>query len=380
MPARTLVISFGNAFDKAFLVEETDNGFRIIKTLELLSCGSRDAAVFFFKKLFSSQFEQTLNSSLSENQGSASVNEQVLIINDEEAALSAALKNLSASGEVLLLSIGAKKSLLGIGSFGRVELRSEVLGLGQGITKLLAARESLFIGRWMKESARFLDTENYLANKSIYPGVLPVDPLSLEMEQGAATEIVRFLKERFWPVSRSIPKRIILSGAVFAKSPKVYQSLMIFLNGFEPLGFCHIFLDQKNALPAFGELLLSFDKRNFQIEDNLASLGDLISLTHRKKISEELGELTLDLGLAQKQKIILKSRDLINIPFDNEQSGSLGMTLKKGVSFDGPISEINLYGGLLGLVVDARGRPLPCPQMDSESRVMVKKWHQDLGG
>ncbi|KKS41209.1 MAG: hypothetical protein UV05_C0059G0012, partial [candidate division CPR1 bacterium GW2011_GWA2_42_17] len=188
MPARTLVISFGNAFDKAFLVEETDNGFRIIKTLELLSCGSRDAAVFFFKKLFSSQFEQTLNSSLSENQGSASVNEQVLIINDEEAALSAALKNLSASGEVLLLSIGAKKSLLGIGSFGRVELRSEVLGLGQGITKLLAARESLFIGRWMKESARFLDTENYLANKSIYPGVLPVDPLSLEMEQGAATE------------------------------------------------------------------------------------------------------------------------------------------------------------------------------------------------
>lgn len=362
MPARTLVISFGAACDKAFLVEETDNGFHVSKSLELLSTGRRDAAIFFFKKLFFSQYEQTL------------------IINDEEAALGLALKNLSASGEVLFLGIGARKSFLGIGSFGRVELRSEDLGLGQEITKLLADVEGLSIGRWMKESIRFSDTENYLANKSIYPGALPVDSLSLELEQGAATEIVRFLKNRFWPASKLIPKKIILSGAVFAKSPKVYQSLIIFLNGFEPLGFCHVFLDQKNALPVFGELLLSLDKRNFQIEDNLTSLGDLIGLTHRKKINEELGELTLDLGLAQKQKIILKSGDLLNIPFDNEQSGSLSLTLKKDVSFDGEVSEINLYGGLLGLIVDARGRPLLCPQSDSESRSTVKKWHQSLGG
>jgi hypothetical protein len=36
-------------------------------------------------------------------------------------------------------------------------------------------------------------------------------------------------------------------------------------------------------------------------------------------------------------------------------------------------------GGLLGLIVDARGRPLALPQVDEERRMRLREWRQALG-
>lgn len=361
MAVTSLILTFGDSKDKGFLIEETPLGFRLLDSREFLSGNDRQSAVYFFKKAFFSKFEQTL------------------LVNDELAAFEAAIKGLSATGETLLIKVGSQKSLIGIGSFGRVEIKSQEIGLGKGSLKLLKEAESLTIIRWLERTVKFDELENYLANKSLYPGLVPISKLELEIEQAAATEIIRFLKSKFWP-GRAIPRRIILAGSVFSQAPKNYEPLLAFLNGFEPEGFCRVFLDVFGILPALGQVALVEEGKAINWEEQLLALADVLGLTQTKRGGEELGELILDLGFTEKQRIILKSGELVTVPYEGHQSGSVFLNLKNGVNFNSGLADISLSGGKIGIVIDGRGRPLPYPQLDSESRQRVKGWREALGG
>lgn len=356
----TLVINFGSSLDKGFLIEEKETGLSIRKKVELLSCKDAQSATFFIKKIFHGQFDENL------------------VIENELEAITQTLKELSLSGEVLLIEIGSAKSILGIGSYGRVELRVEEMGLGSKIEKILQKRETVSILRWMPHPIKFESVDNFLGNKSIYPGLKPASIDELDIEQAVACEIIKFLKEKYWPASRNIPKKVILSGAVFSHAPKAYQPLLTFLNGFEPTGFIHVYRDPHNAIAVYGALILETNEKIINIFDNFESLGDVISLNHSKKEGEDLGEVSLDLGFVERQRLILRSGQLLVVPFSDEQNGKVLLNLDKGVDFEGIQDEIRLIGGPVGIVIDGRGRPIPKPQLDTQSKEMVKKWHQAM--
>jgi len=43
-------------------------------------------------------------------------------------------------------------------------------------------------------------------------------------------------------------------------------------------------------------------------------------------------------------------------------------------------SSLNVVGGVLGTIIDARGRPLGLPEDSSRRRELIKKWLWTLGG
>src|SRR5690606_32743077 len=42
--------------------------------------------------------------------------------------------------------------------------------------------------------------------------------------------------------------------------------------------------------------------------------------------------------------------------------------------------KVTVHGGTVGLIIDARGRPIRLPQEESERRTQIRQWLWDLGG
>ncbi len=51
-----------------------------------------------------------------------------------------------------------------------------------------------------------------------------------------------------------------------------------------------------------------------------------------------------------------------------------------GMNRSGRGGAVNVVGGVLGVVIDARGRPLVLPPDDARRQDMIKKWLWRLGG
>ena len=46
----------------------------------------------------------------------------------------------------------------------------------------------------------------------------------------------------------------------------------------------------------------------------------------------------------------------------------------------GRAKKLKIHGGSVGLVIDARGRPLALPKDETERRDLIRQWRWDVGG
>lgn len=360
MVVDTLVVKFGLSVDRAILFREDEGSLKILDKLEIISPHDRQFSLYFFKKHFLDKFEQTI------------------VIKNEGAAAVKTLSSLSANQEVAFLSVDLSESLIGLGSFSRVQVKSAKLGLGTAALTALTRLEVGSLASWLTFPLSLSDLENYLANKSIYPATLPLSQPELEMEGSLVTEITSLLKKDYWLEKRTMPSKFFLTGEGFRRFDKPSQALLSFMNGFQPTGACQVFLDRENIFAFFGEFLEKTDSKNIEPENHFLSLCDLISLGHQKKIGESLGTIELDLGLNYSQKIDLLAGEIVVVPYGQEKPGRAVLELKKGVLLENLGSDISLRGGFFGIVIDTRGRPLAHPSLDSRDKEMIKKWHTSL--
>jgi hypothetical protein len=64
---------------------------------------------------------------------------------------------------------------------------------------------------------------------------------------------------------------------------------------------------------------------------------------------------------------------------------SAELTVQPGRRFDiglgpGKRQKMKVYGGTVGVVIDARGRPIQLPKEEAARRSLVRQWLWELGG
>lgn len=205
---------------------------------------------------------------------------------------------------------------------------------------------------------------NYLGNRDLYSQTVP----SGERERQIELALARIRLRCAWGEEGGLfPKtEVVLTGAVFAKAADPALSLLAFADAFSLPPVCRVLLDKQFLLSTLGTLSFFESALAGEIleKNPLTPLGTIFS-------SGEGVLAVLDFGLPEKQELRLDEGNLCRVPLEK------GKLLK--VSFEGrnQKGEFTAEGGEVGLVFDARPKPLDLSSPDSLSRQKALLYWQE---
>ena len=192
-----------------------------------------------------------------------------------------------------------------------------------------------------------------------------------------------------WGWSRKGPlpsfELLLLRGGALAESPRPGSILLMMLDAFQPTGIFRVALDDQGILPAMGLIASRQPQTVVDILDSgvLTQLACVVAPSGRARIGKPALRLRLDVADSDSQQVEVKAGSIAVLPLAPDQGAVL--TLKPIAPFDlgagpGKGRKVKVRGGTVGLVVDARGRPLSLPSDDEVRVKLLQQWSQDMGG
>jgi hypothetical protein len=235
------------------------------------------------------------------------------------------------------------------------------------------------------------DIARFALNRSLRPHAVPMTREALWLEQALGRELIRAAAAWTadlwdWPEAR-VPafEQLVLRGGLLAGAPRPGQAILMALDALQPTGVFSVAIDRYGALPALGALAQMEPLVGVQALENgmLLNLGWVIALTGRGQPGQTALELKLESSSGTLE---------VEVPFGSLEVlplavGQRAQLTVRPVSrhFDvgygpGGRHSVEVEGGLVGLVVDARGRPLPVARDGAARQEQMQKWLWDMGG
>jgi uncharacterized protein (TIGR01319 family) len=284
------------------------------------------------------------------------------------------------------------------------------LGLSYSISNVLASTGLSNIQRWVPFEINPSDLRNMIKNKMIRPTTIPQLLEELVLEQAIAKEALRlaFLQHKEFAVTlkgtqknRSISDAfeqsvsgetivnmmsldlLVGSGGVLSHAPRRNQTAMMLLDAFLPEGLTRLAVDSIFMMPQLGVLAEISEKAAAEVfnKDCLIHLGTSIAPVGITKIGQTVLSAKIELpdGSVFEEEIPFGEIRLIPLGVGEKAQATLkpkkGFDLGKGKNQE---IQTEISGGVVGVIIDTRGRPLKMPE-DAALRVsLLKKWMKEL--
>lgn len=293
---------------------------------------------------------------------------------------------------VVAVDVGASSTELA-GATARGEFLPAVhptAGVSSGGGQLARAVGAESILRWVTSPVDEDDLREYILTHTLRPRLLPATPLALEMQHALAREAIRLAMHA--PGTRLAglhPMDIVLgTGGVLAHVAHPADAALILLDGLQPRGITSLVLDSAQLAGMLGNLaMLSPD-----IAAALSStdavpqlLGSVISTEGDAPEGQLAVRVVMEFMDGRQEVAEVPSGALMRLPVAPGEQTLLSIFPASNVDIGlGPgqhaRSSEPVEGGVLGLIVDARGRPLRLSP-ESELRVQqVRAWRRALRG
>lgn len=279
------------------------------------------------------------------------------------------------------------------------------LGMSYSICNVMAEAGVANIMRWIPFAIEESDLRNRLRNKMIRPTTIPQTLQDLQIEQAVAREALSLAFKHHKSLARSLTGKqtqsgielereaggqtlvnlmrlnmIVGSGGVLSHAPERAQSALMMLDAYQPEGITMLAVDSIFMMPQLGVLSTLHPEAATEVfeRDCLIKLGDSITPVGAGKEGEPCisvqfeGESARDIPIGK----------LTLIPMADGESKQATLTPAK--SFDlgsgkgKPVSK-TIQGGVVGVIIDTRCRPLAIPA-DPAARIRKQQeWLKALG-
>jgi hypothetical protein len=287
------------------------------------------------------------------------------------------------------------------------------LGMSYSASHVLLEAGPERIMRWLAKDLSERRLRNMIANKCIHPTRLPRDELELEVEQAIAREALRLalrthrdlsLRVRrvsakdwtmssFWTDKRFKPEFaeekyiqmeeisfLFGSGGVLSHAPERWQAASIMIDGLAPVGVTELAVDSIFMAPHLGIIArLSEDAAYDTFRRECAvPLGTCIAFAGRINAGAKVAEVSLT-GTKHRERLEVSGGEMVVIPAGREEEFEVEITpVRKVEAGAGPGKRVvgKCRGGEVGLIIDARGRPVPFPEEASERVALVGRWRR----
>jgi hypothetical protein len=298
---------------------------------------------------------------------------------------------------VLSVDIGASSLSMAI-AFGD-ELYGSVFaqyGLGEPLAGLLSHTSLDELTRWLPLNLPNETVRDYIYQKSLYPAYVPVTTEELVIEhtivrhilQLASRTAVSRLPARYRSRTGLLPamQPILASGAVLTEAPTLGQKLLMLLDGLQPAGITTLAMDQNNVLAMLGAIAEQNSLLPVQVIDSgaLAYLATVIApvinnitygtpIVRAKLIRSDGSESETEVKMGAFQVLPLESGQTARLQLRPLLRADVGLG-------PGRAGEVEVIGSAIGVVIDARGRPIRLPTEPERRKELLTLWKNRMGG
>jgi hypothetical protein len=299
---------------------------------------------------------------------------------------------------VLGIDVGASATTIAAAYDGEVSLSVfPEYGLGHGVTGLFENSSIDQFLRWIPLDVGEDYVRDYIYNKQIYPSSLPVSKEDLAIEQALARVAIRkaiSAAQGGFPNGIRRPGRdmlpwfepIVATGSVLTKAPSSGNSLLTLLDAVQPTSITTIVLDQSNLAAPLGAAAPFNPTLSVQVLESSAflSLATVITPISSMRPGTPILRLKVTYESGDETSFDIKQGTLEALPIPMGEPAKLRLQPlhKSDVGMGGPGrgGSVRVVGGVLGVVIDARGRPVLLPRDVIRRQDLYKKWLWTLGG
>lgn len=284
------------------------------------------------------------------------------------------------------------------------------LGMSYSIGNVLAEAKVSNICRWLPFTLDAAEVRNQLRNKMIRPTTVPQQLSDLLLEQAVCREALALAFEHHKALARDLAgvaqaknvgnifeqqrattlvnlmdlDMIVGSGGVLSHAPLRAQAAIMMMDAFQPEGFTLLTVDSIFMMPQLGVLSTIHPEAATQVfeKDCLVYLGTCIAPVGVSREGEPC--VTVEFMSA---KELVRFGEIRVFPLGLTDMGapmSADVVVTPTRAFDlgagrGRAVRRTVQGGVVGLIVDARGRPLRLPEDLSARQRSLESWYRALG-
>jgi uncharacterized protein (TIGR01319 family) len=289
------------------------------------------------------------------------------------------------------------------------------LGMSYSISNVFAEATVPMVMRWVPFKMDERDLRNRVKNKMVRPTTIPQSMEELIFEQAVAKEALRlaFIQHKsFATVLKGVQQQrtiadafeqsasgativnmmslnmLIGSGGILSHAPRRQQAALMLIDAFQPEGITRLAVDSIFMMPQLG-VLTEVHKRaatEVFVKDCLIHLGTCVAPTGLSKKPGPVMKYTIELPSGQVSGT-LNYLDMKRFELGLDEKGlpqtakailepERGYDLGRG---KGDKVETELHGGVVGIILDGRGRPFDLSALSENERVTyLKRWMIDL--
>ncbi|MDF1512837.1 MAG: glutamate mutase L [Anaerolineae bacterium] len=251
--------------------------------------------------------------------------------------------------------------------------------------------------RWIPEEMSEEEVWTILYNHELHPHTIPQDQKEFWVELAVVRELLRYTLDLAYPTWFTAQKSagngllmpridpILVSGGGVVHIPRPGQALLAILDGLQPTGIASILMDVNRSAPAIGAIagvkpLAAASALN---AGTISSLGTTISPVGKAK----MGETVLNMHIAYEHggelDVEVHHGEIEISPLLPGQKATITLRPHRRIDIGfgfGKAGKVKVRGGLVGLIADARGRPLVLPRQADARRRLLNGWLWDVGG
>ena len=284
------------------------------------------------------------------------------------------------------------------------------LGMSYSVSNVLAETGLDNILRWVPFEVKEKDLRNRIKNKMIRPTTIPQTLEELVIEQAIAREALRLAFEQHKNLARELlgvqrqrtisdafeqkgaeetlvnmlnAELLVGSGGVLSHAPRRNQSALMLIDAFQPEGITKLAVDSIFMMPQLGVLAEVNEIAAMQVfqRDCLIHLGTCIAPVGKANEGKPCLSLQIIMPNGQHLNEEIPAGELRLYPLAVGETAQVQLETARGFELDreqsGPI-ETEVSGGVVGLIVDTRGRPLEISQNTPDRISKLLQWSQAL--
>ncbi|WP_376793350.1 glutamate mutase L, partial [Thermoflexus sp.] len=299
----------------------------------------------------------------------------------------------------LVVDVGGNHTVVAAARGGLLAqvVRSES-GIGQGILSLYQRRGYERIARWLPQEIQPEVLEAFVWTKAMHPLSIPQTIEEMWIELAFAREAIGEAWEQLrelWPELGQTPRAfepILLSGGAFAAHARPGAFALAALDALQPVGLTTLLWDPVGLTPSLGAVAALDASLAIEVVAGRPWIPLATVLAPALDGSVGLDELLFTVevyhrgpeGAESVYEIEVRGGRLEVVPTPGTGEMELRrFRMRRPVDLGwGPRRaprRIRIVGGLLGLIVDGRGRPLRLADAPDARREQIQRWLWDVG-
>jgi hypothetical protein len=294
------------------------------------------------------------------------------------------------------IDLGSASTSLAVrtGDLSSLTTRAD-LGIGLCAGRALDSISAGRIIRWLPFDVKPDDARDALLNKSLHPASVPQTWEDLLLEYALAREVIREVVTQARPgwlrgghrLLADTPQWDLMIGAgrTLTQTPHPGYTALLLLDALEPVGVSQIALDDAGIATALGAIARAQPLAAAEVveHDAFLNLGTVVSPLGTARPGEVALRVNVCYVDGQEVQEEVMYGSIAVIPLGAGERATL--ELRPARRFDLGLGEpgrgvtAEAEGGILGLIIDARGRPLELPADGEGRRELVGEWMKSLG-